>query len=179
MFKELCNKAIAEGKNPIHYIFESFKKDCCYFIETGSHYGNSINTSLELGFEKVFSCDINNERIKHCLERFKNKNVSLFNLNSIDFLKHISKDIDKKALFWLDAHAEGGGVPTLEELKIIKHYYIKNHCILIDDIPSYFPTLKSINELKDAILDINPNYKFINIQTNHNTELDVLGAYIE
>lgn len=178
MYKELCNKAIAEKKNPIHYILNEMKKDCKYLLETGSHMGNTINTALELGFEKIISCEFNRSRYNHCTVRFYDKPVHLFCGYSTKCMPKMIKLLDKKALIWLDAHSEGGGVPTVEELQILKNCPIKNHTILIDDIPEYFNTKESLEELKQAILDINKDYIFVEIETNHGSSLDVLGAYV-
>ena len=60
MSRELYNRAAAEGKNPMHYIYEDLgiKRDCKYFVETGTHLGGSVDVALELGFDKIFSCEI-------------------------------------------------------------------------------------------------------------------------
>ena len=59
MTRELYNRAAAEGKNPMHYIYEDLgiKRGCKYFVETGTHLGGSVDVALELGFDKIFSCD--------------------------------------------------------------------------------------------------------------------------
>lgn len=180
MTKKLYDKAAAEGKNPMHYIYEDLgiKKKCKYFVESGTHLGGSVDVALELGFEQIFSCEMMRERFNHCMEKYeKNENVNLWNGNSLDCFPEIVTVLDKKSLFWLDAHGEGGGVPTFEELDIIATSEIKDHSILIDDIPIYFPHNKE--ELKEKILSINPNYKIIEYQTNHGSDCDVLGAYIK
>lgn len=179
MYKELCLKAMSEKKNPIYYLLQELKKDCDYFLETGTYLGNTIDTALMLGFEKAISCELNKVRFLHCKNKFlDNKNVFLFEGYSTVCMPEMIKLLNKKALIWLDAHAEGGGVPTIDELKILADCPIKNHTILIDDIPSYFPTINHVNKLKEAILNINSTYKFIDIETNHNTACDVLGAYV-
>lgn len=180
MTKELYNRAAAEGKNPMHYIYEDLgiKKNCKYFVETGTHLGGSVSVALELGFEKIFSCELMQERFSHCMEKFEDdENVYLWNGTSLDCFPEIVSKLDQKSLFWLDAHGEGGGVPTFEELDIIATSSIKDHSILIDDIPIYFS--ENREELKQKILSINPEYKIIEYQTNHGSDFDVLGAYIE
>lgn len=180
MNKKLYNKAAAEDKNPMYYIYEymGIKKGCKYFVETGTHLGGSVEASLELGFDKIFSCEMMKDRFDHCMNKFsENENVYLWNGTSIDCFPEIVSKLDFKSLFWLDAHGEGGGVPTFEELEIISSSSIKNHSILIDDIPIYFSN--NSEELKKKILEINSNYKFIEFKTNHGTNFDVLGAYVE
>jgi len=180
MTRELYNKAAAEGKNPMHYIYEDLgiKKDCKYFVETGTHLGGSVDVALELGFEKIFSCEIMEDRFNHCMDKFKdNENVYLWNGTSLSCFPEIVGNLDQKSLFWLDAHGEGGGVPTFEELDIIASSPIKNHSILIDDVPVYFSENKE--ELKQKILSINPDYKIVEYQTINDHKDYVIGAYIE
>ena len=62
--------------------------------------------------------------------------------------------MDEKTFFWLDAHDDGGGVPTFEELDLIKEFSVTN-TIMIDDVPAYFG---DGIELKEKLLNINPNY---------------------
>ena len=86
------------------------------------------------------------------------------------------KEVDKKACFWLDAHADGGGVPTMEELDDIKEHHIKDHTIIIDDIPVYFSECK--DQLKNKILSINPDYKFTYYKSLDIHQDYILIAYI-
>lgn len=180
MSSQFYDRAAAEGKNPMYYIYEYFgiEKGCKYFVETGTHLGGSVEVALELGFEKVLSCEFMQDRYEFCMEKFEsNDNVLLWNGTSIETFPEIVSKLNKKSLFWLDAHGEGGGVPTFEELEIISTSKIKTHNILIDDIPIYFNDTRE--ELKQKILEINPKYQFIDFKTNHGTDYDVLGAYIE
>ena len=135
-------------------IFEAYKKDCVNFIETGTHFGNSVAMALLLNFKKAYSCELNSQRYDHCVKRFKNYPVELYNGMSTDGLKEMLPKVKGKSFFWLDAHAEGGGVPTLEELDIIKEYS-QNSTIAIDDIPAYFG---NGNSLREELLKINPKY---------------------
>ena len=179
MTSKYYDKAVKNNKNPMYYVYEYFGigKNCKYFVETGTHLGGSVEVALELGFEKVFSCEFMQDRYEFCMDKFKgNDNVYLWNGSSLDTFPEIISLLDQKSLFWLDAHGEGGGVPTFEELDLIKESSIKNHNILIDDIPIYFNDVR--DKLKEKILEINPKYKFVDFQTNHGTDYDVLGAYV-
>ena len=97
-------------------------------------------------------------------------------------MKNFLPKINKKCLFWLDAHdtfGTGGGVPTFEELEIIKNHSINNHTIIIDDIPLYFGDGKN---LENVIMSINPNYKIIRVTSNlfdPRYEDYVLIAYVD
>jgi hypothetical protein len=67
------------------------------------------------------------------------------------------KLIKEPALFWLDGHPDGfDGNPLWGELESIKRHRIKEHTILIDDIPIYFDP----KQVEEKLLEINPNYVF-------------------
>ena len=88
--------------------------------------------------------------------------------------------MDQKACFWLDAHDEGGGVPTFEELDLIKNHSIKNHTIIVDDIPLYFADKK--NKLEQKLRSINENYSIFYFPVYMSRELVEdyqLLAYVE
>ena len=87
------------------------------------------------------------------------------------------ENIDKKSCFWLDAHDEGGGVPTFEELNLIKEHSIKNHTIIIDDVPTYFKGREKM--LEDVLLSINPDYTLKYYKSINPDDDYVLAAYVE
>lgn len=157
--------------------FKEFGLDqgCKYFVETGTLDGDSVYAALEFGFEKIMSCELHDSRFSHCQKRFKdNSNVFLWQGMSRNILPEMIKMVDKKALFWLDAHLDGGGQPIFDELEIIKDSKANNHRILVDDMRFF-----DVNEIKRKILEINDSYKFIGIRTSMGSDWDVLGAYID
>jgi hypothetical protein len=142
------------------FLFRDFgvKLGCKYFVETGTHLGHGVQYALDHGFEQILSCEFMSDRHEHCMKRFeKNDNISLYLGTSLDCIPKMLKVINDKSCFWLDAHDEGGGVPTFEELELIKNHSIKNHTIIIDDIPTYFSD--KIDALENLIFSINKNYK--------------------
>ena len=180
MTKEVFETAVAEGKPVCYYIFRDLGigKDCKYFVETGTHLGGSVQFALDLGYEEIFSCEMMEDRYNHCMEKFQsNDNVSLWLGDSNSCFADIMKNIDKKTCFWLDAHSEGGGVPTFEELDLIKENKIKNHTIVIDDIPVYFSGKEK--KLEEKIVSINPDYKIDYYKSINPIDDYVLVAYIE
>jgi|TARA_B100000131_G_scaffold280219_1_gene285913 hypothetical protein len=180
MTKKLFNKAVKEGKIVSYYLFKDLGvgTGSKFFIETGTHIGNGVQYAIDAGFENVFSCEFMKSRYNECMERFKDDdNVSLWLGTSVDCIPEMLKQVDQKACFWLDAHAEGGGVPTFEELDIIKSHPIKDHTILIDDIPVYFNDKKE--SLEKKIKSINKDYT-IEYHKSINPDLDyILAAYIK
>lgn len=165
--------------NNISEMFKKYKKYCSYFIETGTYKGYGIDAAKEVGFKKYYSVEYYTPLYEECMEKFKDHDdVFLYNGSSEECLGVFLGEIDKRSLFWLDAHdsfGTGGGVPTFKELEVIKKHSIKNHTILIDDIPLYFGNGQ---KLKEKILEINPEYKFVmhNPDTRPNY---IMVAYID
>jgi hypothetical protein len=140
-------------------LFNKYKKDCSIFFETGTHQGESVNDALTLGFEKIISVEIVETYYKQCFEMFKNNpKVNLFFGDSNELMPEMLKLVDKKSLFFLDAHKDG--VTTLwGELELLKNHPIKTHTIIVDDMHSWF--LNDLDAVKDSLLEINPNYFFV------------------
>jgi hypothetical protein len=165
----------------LYNIWKQYKGDAKYFIETGTHYGGGLYTATIVGFEKYFSVDLHAEMINHCRDRFKdrlNDDIFLSCSSSSTWLGKLMPFVKEKSLFWLDAHAFGGGAPVFEELEIIGRNDIKDHIICVDDIPIYYGDGQRV---KDACLKINPNYKFAWTPPEHMPGKPnyVLIAYIE
>ena len=180
MTKELFDQAVKEGNPVCYYLFRDLgiAKDCKYFVETGTHLGGGVERALDLGFDEVLSCDFMDDRYQGCMDNFEpNDNVSLWCGTSIECLPAMLKNIDKKSCFWLDAHDEGGGVPTFEELELIKGHSIKDHTIIIDDVPTYFKGREKM--LEDVLLSINPDYTLKYYKSINPDDDYVLAAYVE
>ncbi len=162
-------------------LFSSYTNQAKVFIETGTFTGDGIQRALDAGFEKVYSCDINNEYVENAKIKYENKNVVVENLESKLFLEKVLSKIDERVVIFLDAHSmphdmydeqrgfgsdtvkEGlGPCPLLNELEIIKNHHIKNHIILIDDFQCFntwmFEDLE-FDDVNDFLLSINPKYK--------------------
>ena len=153
------------------------------YIETGILYGESIQKALNLGFKKIYAIDINPEFVAGNRTRFKKEieqeKLLIFEGASTDILPQILKTIDTKSTFFLDAHdLDYKGIhktkfdksyecPILTEIQIISEHNIKNHIIMIDDIKMIVNNFGwangyniSLEQIKNKILEINPNYKF-------------------
>ena len=123
------------------------------FVETGCFLGNSLSFVLDMDFEHVYSCDIDQEMINHCMNRFKHKPLSISLMPSVDFLSDLVPKLHKveSIMFYLDAHLpehdkNSGTVlldsylnfPLEEEIYIIKHYRPrKDDVIIVDDLRIY------------------------------------------
>lgn len=162
-------------------------------VETGSFIGDGIQKGLDAKYNKIFSFEVMPENYNICKERFKNSpEVTCILGDSVKQMPFILNEINESITFWLDSHFIANGEcdlhPILNELKIIKNHPIHTHTILIDDVRLFSdgkdPAMSiSIQEVKDFILTINPNYKFTyeegftDIVKGINN--DILVAYLE
>lgn len=111
------------------------------FVETGTYKGDTVKLALGAGFNKIYSCELNDELFAACRDMFKdNHNINILKGDSVDCLETILSLITGPATFWLDAHASGeltggksGGSPVLDELRLIAQHPCKEHTIFIDD----------------------------------------------
>jgi hypothetical protein len=114
-----------------------------YFFETGTADGCAVELALRLGFEKVFTVEINPELHARNSLRFKQHidegRLHMFLGDTLFVMPQVIEQlIDKRCTFWLDAHVDHGpsGVlrcPLLLELECIKKKAMLKHNILIDD----------------------------------------------
>ena len=138
------------------------------FIETGSYEGDGIQFALEAGFKEIYSIEILPGYFGKCSKIFAGyNNIHLILGDSPIVLGGILNNINEPITFWLDAHLSTlPGVvpcPLMEELDAIKRHHIKTHTILIDDLRDWnFDNYDfDVNVLKEKILLINENYKFL------------------
>ncbi|TET05775.1 hypothetical protein E3J79_04530 [Candidatus Dependentiae bacterium] len=149
------------------------------FIETGTFQGETTYKAAQ-HFNTVHTTELGWELFKKAENRFAyNPAIFTYYGNSPDILRKILPNIKGKIIFWLDAHYSSGetakgksNTPILEELKTIEESGIKDSIILIDDmrfldIVENIPANKaaqgypSIQQLRNALLNINPNYHFV------------------
>ena len=139
--------------------FRQYSEGCEYFVESGARLGKGVYKAIAVDrFEKFFTCELDSSRYQHCVDEFAEfDNVTIYEGFSTTAFAKILPQLDKKTFFYLDAHDEGGGMPTYEELDLIKELCSSNtHHILVDDIPVYFPDPPT--ELEERLRDINPAY---------------------
>lgn len=139
------------------------------FVETGTYKGETVKLALNFGYNKVYSCELNEGLYQDCVKMFKdNPNVNILLGDSIDCLKDILSRINGPATFWLDAHASGplvggrsGGSPVVDELRLIAEHECKEHTIFIDDRRLFGSAEWSYvteQQALDVLKQINPNY---------------------
>lgn len=151
-------------KSEIEYL-----KDINIVIETGTFEGYTTKFFAN-HFEEVHSIEkfVNNnsyssDNLLLFHEKIKKdfKNVNFHYGDSEEVLKEILKSInDKPCVILLDAH-NGSSTPIKKELISIKNNLKnKKSIIMIDDcLDAGTGDWPSLNELKNLIMDINPNFK--------------------
>lgn len=138
-------------------LFKKYKGNHKLFFETGTHKGDGVQNALNIGFEEVVSIEILPELYEGCVKRFKDSNkIHLFLGDSNERMEEMLELIKEPSLIFLDGHFDNG-VPLWKELEILKNHSIKNHTIIVDDVPNYFG---NGNKVKEKLLEINPNYNF-------------------
>lgn len=149
------------------------------FVETGTYEGGTTTNALPF-FKEIYTIELAPLLHAKAVQRFQNnKKVHVHLGDSAHIFSKILPTLKGKILFWLDGHYSEGytalgksNTPILDELKAIKESNIKDAIILVDDIRCFKPfdyepnheSLKgypTINELKNAVLDINSEYEFI------------------
>ena len=125
-------------------LFKKYKSNCTVFFETGTHIGTAVQSAYALGFERIISIEVQERFYDYCMQRFQSldawEQIKLFLGRPEDNIEKLIQEwVNGRAMFWLDAHDEGGGVPTFDELALIKELFAdKASTIIIDDIPLYF-----------------------------------------
>lgn len=162
-------------------LFKDYKNGVNIFVETGTYKGGGIEKALEAGFNKIYSCDINQEAVENANNRFSNQNVTVINQPSQEALKLFFNEINERCMVFLDGHFmpydendENRGFgedtvknglppcPLMEELDIIANHHIKNHVILIDDYQCFGTWVFggiTLDQVNKKIFDINTNYR--------------------
>lgn len=128
------------------------------FIETGTYYGDKVDTLKNL-FTNIISVELDNELYEKAKHRFKNySNIKIIQGDSSRILPKVLPGISEKILFWLDGHFSEGitkkgnlNTPIMEELEAISHCTITNNVILIDDARLFngtadYPTIEALKK---------------------------------
>lgn len=160
-------------------IFSHYKGNISTFVETGTCSGDSVQDAIKLGFTKILSVDISTDCIANCAAKFEEEIesglVRLFVGDSRQVFPIMLQLVNERAMFWLDAHQDANNT-VREEISCLYNHHIKNHIIIIDDIPLYFNE-ESLKELQHNISLINEKYIF-EFNSMHGKEKYQLIAYI-
>lgn len=138
------------------------------FIETGTHEGGGVLNALEAGFEHVLSCEIDEKRYAvalYCIGKQDLKKATVVLGDSAVVFPSFIAHRDAPAIIFLDAHREGDNAnfPLMTELAALANAPCKEHLVIVDDVDFCDkPQMNGLNiqHIKDALLLVNPNYKF-------------------
>jgi hypothetical protein len=141
---------------------------CATLVETGTHVGETVEAARHW-FRKVLSIELFRELYEANRNRFASaKNVRLYSGDSGELMPEMIREIEGRALFWLDGHYSGPGTakgdkecPIAGELAAIRGSGRKDDCILIDDARHFgvgpdYPTVDSVYAM---LREINPGYE--------------------
>ena len=189
---------------PIRFDIEQVRQrfGCDVYFETGMwdpRTNVSSKQALKCGFEKVFCIEIRKDWIdlaqKVFEEEIKLNRYTLIHDDSVNMNIHLNlfeNTFMKKTMFFLDAHVDNVNIknfsqrcPLMAELNAIQNLSRKDHVIMIDDVrllkqrnpwgDTSLGNKNWIDEIKQNILNINPNYKFMYLDGH--IKNDVLCAY--
>ena len=158
-------------------------------IEGGTSLGWGTATAIQAGFEKIYTIELLKNLFEDAQNMFSNQiksgQVVTINGDTQTVLGQILEEVNQTATFWLDAHfgkkykGEKPRCPLLAELDVIKQHSIKTHTLLIDDMRLFGKAAHdfiTIEQVKQKILEINPNYKISFLDSN--VKNDILLAKI-
>lgn len=123
------------------------KHDLEVFFETGFYHGYSAETALELGFNELYSVELLRKFVDYGNKKFEKEiaegRVNIIFDDSSNLENHIASLLNKKVLFWLDAHLDNGldtaisappsACPAVQEISALNRFKVKP-IILVDDI---------------------------------------------
>jgi len=181
---------------PLNFEVEKYKYGTSIFVETGTFRGDGVNKALTLGYDKIYSIELDKKRYKPLAQKFEDDDeVTLIHGNSEKEFPKLMDKINKRCTIFLDAHYCGDDgekadkwSPIREELNYLKTHPIKNHTIIIGDWAcqnnTHFDKKSGIetgylgqdNTIK-KIKKINKNYKFV--LEYGSIKDDILIAYID
>jgi len=138
------------------------------FVETGTFFGDMLQANCSR-FEKLFSIELDQVLFSRAVDRFKGyPHIRILQGDSGEQIKIVLAELDKPALFWLDAHYSGGitaygkaMTPIFEEIREIMKHHISHHVVLIDDARLFNGTdgYPSFEDLRDFVESLDPNRK--------------------
>ena len=162
-------------------------------IETGTYLGSTTKLCSDMGFDKVYSIELQDrlyEKSNNNLKEYINSGkIELYKGDSGVLLGEILNKIEHRTTILLDAHIDGGnfvrGVtpnihkcPLYKELESIKNHQIKDHTIIIDDVRILGEIGWGLEVVLDKIIEIvksiNPKYNIT--YADGETKNDVLIA---
>jgi hypothetical protein len=114
------------------------------FVETGTYFGDTIS-AVNAMCSTALSIEIDPYLFARACQRFRNNpRVRILHGDCVEILPRIIADLQRPALFWLDAHYSAGLTsrgriddPIMLTLEQLNAQSIRSHVLLIDDASSF------------------------------------------
>lgn len=140
------------------------------WVETGTYLGTTTQF-LSDRFPFVHSIEPGLNLFKQAIERFKGRNVKLYNDVSENVFPELLPTLSGDINFWLDGHYSAGvtfkgdkDCPVVDELNAISENLslLSNVTILIDDVRCFLPTSDDYNDYPslDYLVDWAREHRF-------------------
>jgi hypothetical protein len=140
------------------------------FVETGTYKGKMVYAVMPY-IKEIYSIELDQNHYRNARKKFAGyPNIHIIQGQSGQILPRILRDIDKRCLFWLDAHWSKGSTargdlqtPIMQEIKcILNHPRADEHAILVDDARLFvgaddYPALQT---LQSYVLSFRPDWIF-------------------
>jgi len=136
-------------------------------VESGTFVGLTVAACLPF-FDRIYSIELDESLAGAASGLFRTfPQVTILQGDSGVVLPRILADLDRPALFWLDAHYSGGitargGVdtPVATELRAILEHPVPDHAVLIDDAREFGaqPGYPDVQSLRDLVLTKRPSW---------------------
>jgi hypothetical protein len=138
-------------------------------VETGTFRGDTL-ASVYDAFDKLYSIELSPELHARAKRRFRRMpKIQLLEGDSAQALPGVLEQIDRPALFWLDAHYSSGvtargfeDTPIRAELAAILSHRVQGHVLLIDDARHFSPEFgyPSLAEVERFVHETAPQRSF-------------------
>ena len=125
-------------------------------VETGTCLGDMVDAEKKK-FDHIYSVELSEKLCRDAQRRFRRyKHIDIRQGDSRKVLGEIVKQLDRPAIFWLDAHYSGGvtarsdkDCPIYEEIDAIFNAKPLHHIFLIDDARHFtgqgdYPTIEAL-----------------------------------
>ena len=125
----------------IAFDLKPYAATCGVFVETGTGHCCGIKAALRAGFDRVWSCDVDEELVQAAWDKFADDPRVVVQLcDSVEFVDCAAHLLHNERVFWwLDAHVDHGPVrgrekcPLLRELAAIRAAGRTRDVIAVDD----------------------------------------------
>lgn len=131
------------------------------FVETGTYLGKTAQLLASV-CDRVITIEIDDVLYDRAVDLFEDEpQVTVLHGNSADVLPQVLRELEDRALFWLDGHFSGGITggpkepPIVSELRAVINHPVKNHIVVIDDARLFrgrdgYPRLREVAAMLDG-----------------------------